>query len=130
MRVGRPGWHCQNRIAPDVGNGAVQQYRSIPIPGCPDAFGCVNAISPSTDLGSNGKYGPVDFGSSFIMAVELTPNGPKADTLLTYSESANPASPHHTDQTRLFAAKQWVPDRFTDAAIDSSPDLEVSIVRG
>ncbi|HJP79641.1 MAG TPA: penicillin acylase family protein [Pseudonocardiaceae bacterium] len=113
---------AQNKIAPDVSNGAMQRYQSIPIPGCPDSSGCFNAISANN--------GQVDFGSSFIMAVELTPNGPRADTLLTYSESANPASPHYTDQTQLFARKQWVPDRFTDAAIDSSPDLRVSIVRG
>jgi acyl-homoserine-lactone acylase len=118
-------------VAPDVSVGAVQQYQSIPIPGCPDVFGCFNAIQPSGELtSSTGKFGPVDFGSSFIMAVELTRSGPKAKTMLTYSESANPASPHFTDQTQLFSRGQWVTDRFSEADIASSPDLHGSIVRG
>ncbi|HEX4221423.1 MAG TPA: penicillin acylase family protein [Pseudonocardiaceae bacterium] len=119
-----------DHVAPDAGLGSLQQYQGIPIPGCPDAFGCFNAISPSTDLTSSGTYGPVNFGSSFIMAVELTPKGPQARTVLTYSESTNPASPHFTDQTRLFSQHRWVTDRFSDADIDTSPDLRVSIVRG
>src|SRR5262249_49791651 len=64
-----------NHIAPNVSLGDTQQYSSLPIPGCPDRSGCFNAISPSTGLDANGRYGPVDFGSSFIMAVELTANG-------------------------------------------------------
>jgi acyl-homoserine-lactone acylase len=62
--------------------------------------------------------------------VELTPQGPHARTILTYSESANPDSPHHLDQTELFSRKQWVIDRFSEADIDASPALQVSIVRG
>ena len=86
-------------------------------------------IQPAGELTSAGKYGPVGFGSSFIMAVELTKNGPKARTLLTYSESANPASPHFTDQTLLFSRGLWVTDRFSEADIAASPDLHVSFVR-
>jgi acyl-homoserine-lactone acylase len=119
-----------NHVAPDAGLGSLQQYQGIPIPGCPDVFGCFNAISTSSGLTSSGKYGSVDFGSSFIMAVELTANGPQARTILTYSESTNPASPHFTDQTRLFSRKQWVTDRFSEADINASPDLRVSLVRG
>ena len=111
-------------IAPDASLGSLQQYQSIPIPGCPDVFGCFNAIQPSSN------FGPVVFGSSFIMAVELTRDGPKARTLLTYSESSNPASPHFTDQTRLFPRGQWVTDRFSEADIAASPDLRTSVVRG
>lgn len=120
----------QNKIPLTVTVGAAQQYASVPIPGCPDAFGCFNAISPATPLAANGQYGQVNFGSSFIMAVELTPRGPQARTILTYSESANPDSPHHLDQTELFSHKQWVTERYTEAAINSSPDLQVSVVRG
>jgi acyl-homoserine-lactone acylase len=119
-----------DKVAPNAALGTLQQYQSVPIPGCPDAFGCFNAISPTTDLTSSGKYGPVNFGSSFIMAVELTPQGPQARTILTYSESNNPASPHFTDQTQLFSHKQWVTDRFSDADINASPDVRISIVCG
>ena len=120
----------RDNVAPTASLGSVQQYGSVPIPGCAGSYGCFNAIEPSSGLGANGKFGPVDFGSSFVMSVELTRNGPTARTILTYSESANPDSPHFTDQTRLFSHKQWVTDRFSEADIDSSPNLEVSIVRG
>ncbi|MFE4756724.1 penicillin acylase family protein [Streptomyces mirabilis] len=66
------------------------------------------------------------FGSSFLMAVELTPDGPRAHTLLTYGQSSNPASPHYTDQTRLFSRKQWVTERFTQAEITGDPALTVT----
>ncbi|MFL6073790.1 MAG: penicillin acylase family protein [Mycobacteriales bacterium] len=65
-------------------------------------------------------------GSSFVMAVTLGRSGPRARTLLTYSESANPASPHHADQTLLFARKQWVIDRFTESEIRSDPALRTT----
>ena len=59
------------------------------------------------------KYGEVIEGSSTVMQVELTPKGPKGTTMLTYSESENPRSPHHADQTRLYAKRKWIPLTFT-----------------
>ena len=64
------------------------------------------------------------------MAVELTPHGPRARTILTYSQSANPASPHHRDQTVLFSHKQWVTERFTEAEINADPHLQTTTLRG
>jgi acyl-homoserine-lactone acylase len=69
---------------------------------------------------------PSIFGTSFVMAVELTPHGPRARTLLTYSESADPTSPHHTDQTVLFSQKRWVTERFTEAEIEADPHLQTT----
>jgi acyl-homoserine-lactone acylase len=69
-------------------------------------------------------------GSSFIMAVELTPHGPRARTILTYSQSANPASPHYSDQTVLFSHKQWVTERFTEAEINADPHLQATTLHG
>ena len=42
---------------------------------------------------------------------------PDAATILTYSESSNPGSPFHSDQTRLFSRKQWVPEYFCRQAV-------------
>jgi acyl-homoserine-lactone acylase len=57
-------------------------------------------------------------GSSFVQAISWN-NGacPIGGTILTYSESDNPASPHFQDQTKLFSRKQWVPDTFCAAAV-------------
>jgi acyl-homoserine-lactone acylase len=73
---------------------------------------------------------PAIFGSSFIMAVELTPDGPRGRTILTYSQSANRASRHYSDQTVLFSRRQWVTERFTEAEINADPYLQTTTLRG
>ncbi len=107
----------------DVELGAVQKWDGIPLPGC-DA-GCFDVVEASPDSGT-GTPTAGAFGTSFLMTVELTPDGPRAHTLLTYGESANPSSPHFSDQTRLFSRKQWVTERFTQAQIADDPALEVT----
>jgi acyl-homoserine-lactone acylase len=90
----------------------------IPVPGCTGPEGCFNITKPAQEsLGDDATYGPIVFGSSFMMAAQLTPDGPHVRTLLSYSLSANPASPHHTDQTVLYQHKQWVTERFTQNEI-------------
>ncbi|MFI9387697.1 penicillin acylase family protein [Kutzneria sp. NPDC052558] len=102
----------------------------IAIPGCGNPEGCYNIVSGvgSGALGADGRFSPSIFGSSFMMVAELSPRGPVARTLLSYSESANPASPHHGDQTALFAAKKWVADRFSEGEILSSPSLSIRVL--
>jgi acyl-homoserine-lactone acylase len=63
-----------------------------------------------------------------MMATELTPDGPRTRTILTYSESSNPSSPHHTDQTALFSRSQWVTERFTEAEINATPHLDTTVL--
>ena len=49
----------------------------------------------------------IDYGSSYIQTVTFDARGPVAQAILTYGQSTNPASPHATDQLRLFSAKSW-----------------------
>ena len=49
----------------------------------------------------------IDYGSSYIQTVTFDDRGPVAQAILTYGQSTNPASPHATDQLRLFSAKTW-----------------------
>ena len=74
---------------------------------------------------------PVAGGSSFVMALEYTNDGPRAMAILTYSQSDNPDSEHFADQTELFSKKQWRPILFTGKAIaaDTKRDYEVSAPR-
>jgi acyl-homoserine-lactone acylase len=60
---------------------------------------------------------PVNHGSSFLMALEFTKQGPRAKAFLTYSESGDPESPHFRDQTELFSRKQWRPVLFRSGDI-------------
>jgi acyl-homoserine-lactone acylase len=101
---------------PRIG-GSARRWAGIPLHGCPEEKGCFNAIEAD---------GRSIQGSSFIMAIELTAHGPRARTILTYSQSANPTSPHYRDQTVLFSHKHWVPERFTEAEITADPQLQTT----
>ena len=49
----------------------------------------------------------IDYGTSYVQVVGFDDRGPRAQALLTYGQSSDPASPHAVDQMRLFSAKQW-----------------------
>ncbi len=78
-----------------------------------DIYGSVNPAADRAAQGVPVQYGQVIYGSSTVMQIELTPKGPRGTTILTYSESENPRSPHHADQTRLYSKRNWIPLTFT-----------------
>jgi acyl-homoserine-lactone acylase len=116
----------------------------IPIHGGSGSEGATNVVGfsesnssslvPRFDPGEelNGRTGlydsgyPVNNGSSFIIAVEFGASGPQASALLTYSESSDPASPHHSDQTQAYSDKAWRTVLFTEEAINADPELVVT----
>ncbi len=67
---------------------------------------------------------PINYGTSFIMALEFTAAGPRAQAFLTYSQSGDPASAQFYDQTQLFSEKKWRRILYTDAEIKSDPNLK------
>ncbi len=90
---------------------------ATPYHGGPGGLGVFNALAAPWDP-AKGYVGRLPHGSSFIQAVSFTGSGcPDARTLLTYSQSANPNSPHYVDQTKLFSASRWVTDRFCRADV-------------
>ncbi|MET8704448.1 penicillin acylase family protein [Kitasatospora sp. NPDC004723] len=118
----------------DAPLGLVQRWAGIPLHGCSSETGCFNVLTAGPDSGAGGGTYPADprsvpLGASFLMATELTDRGPRTRTLLTYGESADPTSPHFTDQTRRYADKQWVTERFTEAEIRSAPGLTVTTLK-
>ncbi|MFD9114190.1 penicillin acylase family protein [Streptomyces bottropensis] len=103
----------------------VRDGRRIPVSGGTESLGVWNKIESSWRP-AEGGYPEVSSGSSHIQAVGWDGGRcPVARTLLTYSQSSNPNSPHHLDQTRLFAAERWVTSRFCEKDILSSPKLKV-----
>lgn len=89
---------------------------SIPIHGGPGEMGVFNAITAPWVAGTG--YPDIVHGSSFIQVVNFDDDDcPNARTILTYSQSANPASPHYADQTRLYSDSGWVPARFCESEI-------------
>lgn len=122
----------QGRNIPlDASYGDVQHStrgsKVLPIGGC--ETGCYNAITSSRGAAADGPYGEVVYGSSFVMMAEMKPSGPKAQSILTYSQSTNPLSPHFGDQTELFSKGQWLPMRFTDKEIRADKNLKTTVLR-
>jgi acyl-homoserine-lactone acylase len=120
-------------IAPSAPLGehhyVVRNGTRIPIHGGSNQLGVLNMINSTWDPAAGAVE--VVHGSSHIQAVSFTNSGcPDASTLLTYSQSANPRSPHFADQTRVFSASGWVRSRFCEKDILSSPALRVVRLRG
>ena len=104
---------------------ALRNGKKIPVPGGPgDPLGEFNAIYPA-------RPGVIGFGSSYVQAVTWKHGDacPEADTILTYSESANPGSPHYADQTELFSHRQWVTAYFCPAQVRAHA-VSVIVVHG
>jgi acyl-homoserine lactone acylase PvdQ len=46
--------------------------------------------------------------NSYLQVVTFDGSGPVAEAILASSQTPDPASPFHADQTRLYAQKRWV----------------------
>ncbi|NLU69353.1 penicillin acylase family protein [Streptomyces sp. HNM0574] len=103
----------------------------LPVPGGPEALGVWNQTRAVWDE-ARGGYREVDNGSSYIQAVTFGDKGcpVRARTLLTYSQSQNPNSPHHSDQTRLYSEGRMVRERFCERDVRDAPGLRTVRVSG
>ena len=72
-------------------------------------------INEVTGLTTEGYV--VNYGTSFIMTLQYTDDGPNATAFLTYSQSSNPESTHYADQTAEFSGKRWRSIPWTDEDI-------------
>ncbi|MFI9169635.1 penicillin acylase family protein [Streptomyces lincolnensis] len=103
----------------------VRNGQRIPVSGGTESLGVWNKIESAWNP-AGGGYTEVTTGSSYIQAVGWDGGRcPVARTLLTYSQSSNPNSPHFSDQTRLFSGERWVTSRFCERDILSSPALRI-----
>lgn len=78
--------------------------------------------------GLTGEGYVVNYGSSFVMAVGFDDKGPVGKQILTYSQSPEPDSPHHRDQTDLYSQGGWLPIVWDAAAIAAARVGEVEVV--
>ncbi|MET9603631.1 penicillin acylase family protein [Streptomyces sp. NPDC006512] len=103
----------------------VRGGEKLPVGGGSEALGVWNKIEAPWSAAAGG-YPEVTHGSSHMQAVGWDGGKcPVARTLLTYGQSANPESPFHADQTRLFSQERWVTSRFCERDILASPRLKV-----
>jgi acyl-homoserine-lactone acylase len=114
----------------DAPLGSVQREtrgeERIPIHGGAGPEGVFNVISVE-DLEPALGWTSIRHGASWIMTVEFTPEGPVSQGVLSYSQSTNPNSPHHSDQTRLYSEKGWDDLRFTEEAVEAGTLSRITI---
>jgi acyl-homoserine-lactone acylase len=95
----------------------------ISIPGGQGGLGVLSVTTPAR---WNNGYTEVVHGSSYVQSVAFTNSPcPDAQTILTYSQSSDPTSPHFADQTKMYSQGKWNRGRFCERDILSSPDLKV-----
>jgi acyl-homoserine-lactone acylase len=110
-------------IALDAPLGALQGVtrggERIPLHGGPEYEGVFNKIEARFQ-GAAGYPDVTRSSSSWILAVAFDEAGPRSRGILTYSLSANPESPHHADQTRMFSEKRWLELPFREADVEAA----------
>ena len=114
-RIGVPGGGFREGLLNAVGRGG---FDSSTEPGVDLAEPVREDARISTD-----GY-PVTTGSSFIMVVEYSDDGPYAEALLTYGQSGDPGSRHFDDQTEIFSEERlravlWDDADIAEAATDT-----------
>ncbi|HEV2149702.1 MAG TPA: penicillin acylase family protein, partial [Longimicrobiaceae bacterium] len=104
----------------DVPWGAVNRFgREIPGNGAAgDPLGVFHVIHFAPTGGGDTQY-PVH-GDTYVGAVEFTPQGPRARTILAYGNASQPGSPHVGDQLPLLARKEMRPVWRTRAEIEAN----------
>jgi acyl-homoserine-lactone acylase len=85
-------------------------------------------VNGSTSLTQEGYL--INSGTSFLLALEYTSDGPHASAVMSYSQSTDPSSPHFADQTQLFSKKSWRPVLFREADIKADPEFVEQRVEG
>ncbi len=123
--------------APDVAWGEVNRYRfgdlDLPGHGGPQGFGQYTAqtFDPPADpaakqniAGRPGGDAPIlGGGDGWVMLVNFT-KPVRAQGILAYGQSSNPASPHSRDQIKLFAENKLRPLWFTEAEVKANLERE------
>jgi len=85
----------------------------LPVAGGPGTMGCFRVLDFRQD--ADGKLA-ANTGDSFVFAVEFS-EPPRAFTVLAYSQSNVPGTPHFADQAPLFSANRMKPAAFTESEI-------------
>lgn len=97
----------------------------IAIHGGPGPAGVLNAMATAPIPEGQTPY----HGSSYMQVVTFGANGPVAESMLSYSQSTNPDSPHYADGTHAFSERRWLKLPFTAAEIAAAREGPVMAIR-
>jgi acyl-homoserine-lactone acylase len=86
-----------------------------------------DSVAPDGPLRSDGY--PINFGTSFVLAVDYSSGAPNAHALLTYGQTGNRDSAEFESQTIRFSEKNWRTVLRTDEAIDADPNVSDLVIR-
>jgi hypothetical protein len=95
-------------FALDATLGSVQRplitdAEAIALHGGDEIEGVLNNLGNQFAPGITPEGLRIDYGTSYVQTVTFDDRGPVAQAMLTYGQSTDPASPHATDQLRLFS---------------------------
>ncbi|MEE3876663.1 penicillin acylase family protein [Vibrio sp. YYF0003] len=93
--------------------------------------GAPRSDSPLTDLdedgsGSTARY-RINYGSSFVFALEFNETGPNAQMFLSYSQSHDPESDFFDDQTQLYSELEWRDVLFINEDIEANTIRKIEL---
>lgn len=124
-RIGVPGGCEVEGVANVLGAlGALASQSLAPVPDGPEPFG---ARGTQTGIGPGGYQ--VTYGTSALLAVELTPQGPRGLGLLAYGQSEDFTAAGAAEGARALAEGRFRPLCFTEEAIDADPELSRRTLR-
>jgi len=93
------------------------ERQSWPVAGGPSAAGLVFTYNARAEKGQKRRYGTS--GNTFVAVVEFGKQI-RARSVLVFGQSADPKSPHYTDQAELYAQGKFKDARFTPREIRSN----------
>ncbi|TDG12044.1 hypothetical protein E2F43_16945 [Seongchinamella unica] len=99
----------------------------VPIHGGSGSMGVFGAISAGLDQGG---YRNIRAGNSYIQTVTWDESEcPLAEAIITTSQSINPESPNHGDQSELYSRKAWVDMPYCESDIEAARSGETLELR-
>lgn len=86
--------------------------------GTPHADSLLTALDEDGDGTEELAY-RVNYGSSIVMALQFTDQGPSAQMFLSYSQDHDPEGDHFRDQTEKYANLEWRPVLFDEDLVEA-----------
>ena len=86
-----------------------------------------SALATVRDGGDESPAYRINNGTSFLMALELTKDGPKAKSFLTYGNPADRDDPDYLKSTERFSEKNWRDVAFTEADITKGATSTITV---